>query len=111
MKLVTLVKVAVAAGALTAGGAQAADIAKVKDILTANACMACHTIEKKVVGPSYTEVGAKYKGKEAEAATLTKHVREGSSGVWGPIPMPPNKNISDADLKIVVDWLIAGAPQ
>lgn len=112
MKFATFLKMAAAASVVAAGSAHAApDVAKVKEILTANACLACHAIDKKVVGPAYQDIGAKYKGKEAEAATLAKHVREGVSGIWGPIPMPPNKNISDADLKTVVDWIIAGAPQ
>jgi cytochrome c len=95
------------------GAAQAApDFAQVKDILAKNACLACHAVDKKVVGPGYNEVGAKYKGGDAAvAAQLTKHIKEGSSGVWGPIPMPPNAGISDADIQSVVDWLIAGAPQ
>ena len=87
------------------------DTAQVKDILKNNACLACHGIDHKVVGPGYNEVAAKYKGDEAAAAQLAKHIKEGSSGVWGPIPMPPNAGISDADIKVVVDWLMAGAPQ
>ncbi|HUH40502.1 MAG TPA: c-type cytochrome [Castellaniella sp.] len=94
------------------GAAQAApDFAQVKDILTKNACLACHAIDKKVVGPAYTEVAAKHKGQADAAEVLTKHIRSGSSGVYGPIPMPPNAGISDADIKLVVEWLIAGAPQ
>lgn len=112
MKFATFIKIAAVAGVFAAGSVQAApDLAKVNQILTANACLACHAIDKKVVGPSYQEIGAKYKGKEDQAATLIKHVRDGISGVWGPIPMPPNKTIPDADLKLVVDWLVAGAPQ
>ncbi|MBV6273631.1 cytochrome C [Alcaligenaceae bacterium CGII-47] len=90
----------------------APDFAQVKDILTKNACLACHAVDKKVVGPGYNEIGAKHKGgDEAAAALLAKHIKEGSSGIWGPIPMPPNVGIADADIKLVVEWLIAGAPQ
>ncbi|MDN5843726.1 MAG: c-type cytochrome [Alcaligenaceae bacterium] len=88
-----------------------ADTAQVKDILNKNACLACHAIDHKVVGPGYTDIAAKYKGDPAAAAQLAKHIKEGSSGVWGPIPMPANAGISDADIKVVVDWLMAGAPQ
>ncbi len=111
MKLATFLKWAVAASALAAGSAYAAtDVAKVKEVLTANACLACHAMDKKVVGPSYMDIGAKYKGKEGDAATLAANIRNGVSGLWGPIPMPANKNVSDADLKLIVDWIIAGAP-
>lgn len=89
----------------------APDFAQVKDILTKNACLACHAVDKKVIGPGYNEVAAKHKGQADAAAVLTKHIKEGSSGVYGPIPMPPNVGISDADIKVVVDWLVAGAPQ
>lgn len=88
----------------------APDYAQVKDILTKNACLACHAVDKKVIGPAYQDVAAKHKGQADAAAVLTKHIREGSSGVYGPIPMPPNVGISDADIKTVVDWLVAGAP-
>lgn len=106
-------KLAVCAALLAWGGlAQAApDAAKVKDILTKNTCLACHAIDKKLVGPSYQDVAAKYKDDAGAADVLAKHIKEGSSGVWGPIPMPPNPNISDADIQTVVEWLIAGAPQ
>ena len=88
------------------------DFAQVKDILAKNACLACHAVDKKVVGPGYNEIGAKYKGGDAAvSAQLVKHIKEGSSNVWGPIPMPPNAGIADADIQTVVDWLIAGAPQ
>lgn len=88
----------------------APDFAQVNEILTKNACLACHAVDKKVVGPAYTEVAAKHAGQADAAAILTKHIREGSSGVYGPIPMPPNTGISDADIHTVVEWLIAGAP-
>ncbi len=100
--------------ALTAcsGLAQAAsDPAKVHEILSKNACLACHAVDKKLVGPAYQDVAAKHKGDADAAALLAKHIREGSSGVWGPIPMPPNPNISDADIKMVVEWVLEGAPQ
>lgn len=91
--------------------AQAApDYAQVQEILTKNACLACHAVDKKVVGPAYTEVAEKHKGQADAAELLAKHIREGSSGVYGPVPMPPNVGISDADIKTVVEWLIAGAP-
>ncbi|MFA5665241.1 c-type cytochrome [Castellaniella sp.] len=88
----------------------APDYAQVSPILTKNACLACHAVDKKVIGPAYEEVAAKHKGQADAAAVLTKHIKEGSSGVYGPIPMPPNVGISDADIAVVVEWLVAGAP-
>lgn len=89
----------------------APDFDQVNQILTKNACLACHKVDAKLVGPAYTEVAAKHKGQADAAEILTKHIKEGSSGVYGPIPMPPNAGISDADIKVVVEWLVAGAPQ
>ncbi|MDD5298247.1 MAG: c-type cytochrome [Rhodocyclaceae bacterium] len=71
-------------------------------------CLACHTVDKKLVGPSYKDVAAKYKGQGDALAKLSDKVRKGGAGVWGPIPMPPNvvDKISDADLKTVVGWVL-----
>lgn len=73
-------------------------------------CLACHTVDKKVVGPSYKDVAAKYKGQADAAAKLAEKVRKGGVGNWGPppIPMPPNPvdKISDADLKTVIQWIL-----
>lgn len=72
-------------------------------------CLACHAKDKKLVGPSYKDVAAKYKGQDV-LAKLTEKVRKGGSGVWGPIPMPANSpdKINDADLKAVVGWILKG---
>lgn len=79
-------------------------------IATKSGCLACHTVEKKLVGPSYKDVAAKYKGQADAAAKLADKVRKGGVGVWGPppIPMPPNPvdKISDADLKAVIQWIL-----
>jgi cytochrome c len=72
-------------------------------------CLACHSRDKKIVGPAYKDVAAKYKGQNVEAKLIEK-VRKGGVGVWGPIPMPPNPpdKINDADLKTVVEWVLKG---
>uniref|UniRef100_UPI0033413AB8 c-type cytochrome n=1 Tax=Castellaniella defragrans TaxID=75697 RepID=UPI0033413AB8 len=82
---------------------------QVKGILTKNGCLACHTVEKKLIGPAYQDVAAKHKDQADAAEVLAKHIKGGSTGVYGPIPMPPNVGISDADIQTVVEWLIAGA--
>ena len=68
-------------------------------------CTACHSVDKKLVGPAYKDVAAKYKGKNM-AATLEQKVKKGGVGVWGQIPMPPNAAVPDADVKKLVDWIL-----
>ena len=69
-------------------------------------CTACHATDKKIVGPSYKEVAAKYAGDAGAAAKLEQKVKTGGSGVWGAVPMPPN-NVPDADLKALVAWILS----
>ncbi len=77
------------------------------ELMTKAGCMACHAKDKKVVGPSFKDVAAKYKGQDATAKLVDK-VRKGGSGVYGPVPMPPNPadKINDADLKTVVQAIL-----
>lgn len=72
-------------------------------------CMACHAVDKKLVGPSYKDVAKKYKGQAGAAAQLEQKVKKGSQGVWGPVPMPPNTTVPDADVKKLVDWVLKQA--
>jgi len=89
--------------------AQAAvDIAKGDALAKASNCMACHAIDRKLVGPAYQDVAKKYKGDNGAEAKLIKKVKEGGSGVWGQIPMPANSpKVSDADIKTLVEWVLA----
>ncbi|TWG79502.1 cytochrome c [Cupriavidus gilardii J11] len=103
----------VIAALMLAGAASAhaaVDAAKAQQIATKNACMGCHQVDKKLVGPSYKDVAAKYKGDKNAMAYLSKKVKGGGAGVWGPVPMPANPTISDADLQTVLEWVLAGAP-
>lgn len=88
-------------------GTGAASAAGVDDLLTKAGCMACHTKDRKLVGPSFKDIAARYKGKDASAALMEK-VRKGGSGVYGPIPMPPNPpdKVSDTDLKAMVEFIL-----
>jgi cytochrome c len=86
--------------------AGAADAAAATQLLTKYNCQACHTVDKKLVGPSYKEVAAKYAGDAGAAAKLEQKIKNGGSGVWGQIPMPPN-NVPDADLKTLTEWILA----
>jgi cytochrome c len=69
-------------------------------------CLACHAVDKKVVGPAYKDVAKKYKGQADAEAKLIEKVKKGGSGVWGPIPMPPNTAVPDADVKALVEWIL-----
>ncbi|HLU76800.1 MAG TPA: c-type cytochrome [Burkholderiales bacterium] len=72
-------------------------------------CVACHQIDKKSIGPAYKDVAAKYKGDAAAPARLADHVKNGSVGVWGQMPMPANSQVPDEDVKKLVAWILAGA--
>ena len=89
-----------AACALTATAYAQEDLAKKHN------CFACHAVDKKLVGPAYKEIAAKYAGDSAAPAKLQQKVKAGGSGVWGPVPMPPT-NAPDADLKTLVAWILA----
>ncbi|MBE2295157.1 MAG: c-type cytochrome [Phycisphaerales bacterium] len=72
-------------------------------------CLACHQVDKKLVGPSYQEVAAKYKGQPDAAAKLSAKIKAGGVGVWGQIPMPPNPTVPDADMNTLVAWILGMA--
>lgn len=69
-------------------------------------CMACHAVDKKLVGPSYKDVAAKYAGQKNAVDVLSQKVIKGGSGVWGPVPMPPNAQVNDAEAKELVRWIL-----
>lgn len=95
------------ADAKTESKAAPVDMAAGIDLARKNACMSCHAEDKKIVGPAYKEVAAKYKGDKTAEAKLIKKVKEGGSGVWGPVPMPPNPQVKDEDVKTLVRWVLA----
>ena len=70
-------------------------------------CMACHAVDKKVVGPAYKDVAKKYAGDAKAADMLASKIINGGSGVWGPVPMPANAQVSDADAKKLVAWILS----
>ena len=96
---------AVLAAGLLATGVVRADAGE--DMMKKSGCTACHTIDKKLVGPPYKEVAAKYRGNAGAAAMLAEKVKKGGQGVWGPVPMPPNSTVSDADIKTLVAYILA----
>lgn len=95
--LVGLVLTAFASGAAMAN----ADLAKSKN------CMACHAVGNKVVGPAFKDVAAKFAGKKGAEDELVQRVLKGSSGVWGPVPMPANTQVSEAEAHTLVKWILS----
>ena len=80
------------------------------DLARKSNCMSCHTVDKKLVGPAFIDVAKKYAGDKDAAKSLAAKVKAGSKGgVWGQIPMPPNPNVTDADMQILIKWILAGA--
>lgn len=70
-------------------------------------CMACHAVDKKLVGPAYKEVAKKYAGDKTAADKLATKIQKGGSGVWGAIPMPANPQVNDAEAKKLAAWVLA----
>lgn len=76
-------------------------------LATSKNCMACHAIDKKLVGPAYKDVAAKYAGDKGAADKLVAKVLKGGSGVWGPVPMPANPQVSEAEARKLVAWILS----
>ena len=105
MKAALLVSTAVSFAALAlTGAAMAQDAAK---LAQEKACLACHTIDKKLVGPAYKDVAAKYKADKNAEANLAKKIRAGGSGVWGQVPMPANAGVSEKEAAILAKWVLS----
>lgn len=93
----------VACGMLTIGAPAFASEQLAKD----KNCLACHAIDKKLVGPAYKEVAAKYKTDKNAAVTLAKKIREGGVGVWGQIPMPANPQVNEQEAQTLAKWVLS----
>lgn len=72
-------------------------------------CLACHAVDRKLVGPAYQDVAKKYAGQADAQAHLVQSIKAGGSGKWGPVPMPPQAALSDADAKALAAWVLGGA--
>lgn len=95
--LLPLIAVAALAAAHTASADEA--------LFKSKPCIACHSVDTKLVGPSLKEVAAKYADDEGAAELLAGHIKNGSSGVWGPIPMPPNA-VTDEEASKLAEWIL-----
>ena len=78
-----------------------------EDLAASSNCLACHKVDTQLVGPSYQDIAAKYKDQSDAGDVLFQSVKNGSSGTWGAIPMPPNAAVSDEDIQTLVDWILA----
>lgn len=74
-----------------------------------NACTACHAVDKKVLGPAYQDVVKKYAAQKDAVAQLSDSIRKGGAGKWGPVPMPAQPSLSEADAKTLAEWILSGA--
>jgi cytochrome c len=77
------------------------------ELAKAKACMSCHAVGTKLVGPAYKDVAAKYAKDAGAEAKMVQKILKGSSGTWGPIPMPANPQVSEADAKVLAKWILA----
>lgn len=80
-----------------------------KELATKSACMACHAIDKKILGPAYQDVAKKYEGKKDALKTVMANIKSGGAGKWGSISMPAQTALSDADTKTLATWILSGA--
>jgi cytochrome c len=100
MKVSTLGLIAVACAAIAGPASAQLDLAQKKN------CTACHALDKKLVGPAYKDVAAKYAGQKDAADKLAEKIQKGGSGVWGPVPMPANPQVSAAEAKQLAAWVL-----
>lgn len=99
-----LAKIAIAAAVL----ASSSVMADVSALLQKGGCVACHSVDRKIIGPAFKDVAIKYKGKAGAEDMLVNKVKAGGSGVWGPMPMPANAGkLSDDEFKSVVAWVLS----
>lgn len=80
-----------------------------KELAQKNACLACHAPDKKIVGPAFQDIGKKYGGQKDAEATLARSIKAGGAGKWGPVPMPAQAALSDADARTLAAWVLSGA--
>jgi len=106
MKAIATV-LAAATGLALAAGAHAADPKAAEALAKTSGCLACHTVDKKLVGPSYKEIADKYRKDKGAEANLVKKVKAGGKGVWGDVPMAPNAHVKDEDIKTLVQWILS----
>ena len=98
-----LLSAALGLGLVTLAAPAFADLA----LATSKNCMSCHAVERKVLGPAFKDVAAKYKDDKGAVDTLASKILKGGSGVWGPVPMPANNQVSEADARKLAAWVLS----
>lgn len=99
-----LLHIAIAAATLVAAPAWAN-----KELAQKNACLACHAVDKKMVGPAYQDIARKYAGQKDAVDAMARSIKAGGAGKWGPVPMPAQAALSDADARTLASWILDGA--
>lgn len=110
----TITTVAVTTGAILAvlsvalaPQAGGASVPPGEQLFKTNNCVTCHAIDHKVVGPAFLDVAKKYSGQPDAVPTLVDAIKKGHVGTWGMVPMPPHPNLSDSDIKTIVNWILS----
>jgi cytochrome c len=85
----------------------AADREAAETLARRSGCFTCHAVDRKLIGPSFRDIGQKYRGDSAAEAQLVQKTKAGSRGAWGDVPMPPNGHVKDADLHTLVQWILS----
>lgn len=85
---------------------QTSNAATGEELFKSKPCVACHKIDTKVVGPAINDVAAKYKGQDGAVELVAKHIKQGSAGIWGPIPMPANA-VTEEEATILAEWVLS----
>ena len=96
----------VSAVLFTLSALAAGNVAASEKLAQSSGCMTCHALDRKVIGPGYKEIAAKYRNDKGAEANMVKKVKAGGSGVWGPTPMPPNAHVKEDDIKAIVHWML-----
>lgn len=77
-----------------------------KQLMQKTGCFNCHGVDRKIIGPAFREIAGKYRGNAEASANVTRQITQGGAGLWGPIPMPPFKQFSEAEIKVLADWIL-----
>ena len=100
-----LMMTAASAALLALSGAASADEGQA--LAQKSACMSCHGVDKKIVGPAFKEVAKKYEGDKTAHDRLVEKVKTGGKGVWGPIPMPPSPQVKPEEASKIIEWVLS----
>ncbi len=95
---------------LFSGSALAQNATAAKALASKSACLACHAVDKKLVGPAFKEVAAKHAGQADALEKVSARIKSGGAGLYGPVPMPAQAQLKDDELKLLAGWILAGAP-